>query len=390
MNANDLRPISWTEIKGQDKVVKGITNGIKTNTLSNVVALIGASGCGKTTIARLTAMSLNCHHPKADGSPCCECDSCKDILSERYSRDVIAYSGNDITIDTIKQIEEKLMYGSQFDKNLIMVINEIQLAKDRISKLLEVIETSKKGIYFIITSTDTERFTSVYGKDNKTQEKNAMRSRMSMFKIAPVNSDILMDMGFELLQKIDPDEKVPDTFIDECLPTIVNECKNNVRQLENDILTCLNSEVYTKQECIDLLNYNDEVKEYSFIERLAHKDTTVIKDLMEFESVEGFFPYGFTILTGIANREITGIRENLEWKEKSAQSVISTNNVESLLNCFINISRQCGAYFNKSVFFAEIYKYFKENTKVIKNVIPNTEEQKPVVKKIKKIAKLED
>ena len=58
------RPITFSSVLGQKKIVEGIQRGLATDSLPNVILFCGPSGCGKSTLARLTAMTLNCENPK--------------------------------------------------------------------------------------------------------------------------------------------------------------------------------------------------------------------------------------------------------------------------------------------------------------------------------------
>ena len=124
------RPISFKSIIGQKKIVEGIQRGISTNTLSNVILFCGPSGVGKSTLARLVAMTLNCENPvkTEDGliEPCGQCKHCKDIIEGRYNLGTSSYNGNEINADSIKEIEEDLSYNSQFSKHKILIFEEIQ------------------------------------------------------------------------------------------------------------------------------------------------------------------------------------------------------------------------------------------------------------------------
>ena len=72
------RPQRFSEIVGQEHVVKTITNAIISGRVSHAYLFCGPRGSGKTTIARLLAKSLNCQ--KRDGAePCGKCPSCIDV-----------------------------------------------------------------------------------------------------------------------------------------------------------------------------------------------------------------------------------------------------------------------------------------------------------------------
>jgi Holliday junction resolvasome RuvABC ATP-dependent DNA helicase subunit len=58
--ARKWRPRSFSELTGQEHVVKALTNALEQNRLHHAYLLTGTRGVGKTTIARILAKSLNC------------------------------------------------------------------------------------------------------------------------------------------------------------------------------------------------------------------------------------------------------------------------------------------------------------------------------------------
>ena len=57
--ARKYRPQKFADLIGQDSLVQILTNAILTNKIANAYLLTGVRGVGKTTTARLIAMSLN-------------------------------------------------------------------------------------------------------------------------------------------------------------------------------------------------------------------------------------------------------------------------------------------------------------------------------------------
>ena len=53
------RPHCWDDIIGQDVIVEILKTQILKNSIKNTYIFSGASGCGKTTAARIFANSIN-------------------------------------------------------------------------------------------------------------------------------------------------------------------------------------------------------------------------------------------------------------------------------------------------------------------------------------------
>jgi DNA polymerase-3 subunit gamma/tau len=91
------------------------------NTLKGAIArgrvahgylLCGPRGVGKTTLARVLAMALNCENRTPDGEPCGVCDSCQRIWSGSASLDVIEIdAASNRGVDDARELRERAMYA---------------------------------------------------------------------------------------------------------------------------------------------------------------------------------------------------------------------------------------------------------------------------------------
>lgn len=386
-SAVNLRPIKWNDVIGQDKVVLGLKNGIKNKTISNTIAFVGSSGCGKSTLARLTAMALNCEHLDKEGNPCCECPSCKDIMSERYCRDLKIYNGSDVSAEEIRNIANDISYNAQYDENKIYIFEEAQLIKEP-KRLLQLVETNKKNLYFIFTSTDTKKFSNTWGNDNATQEKNAFRSRMTFFSIKSLTTNDLGDMLFKMVEKDPNGEKYPDVFFDEGLITLAEGSKGNIRNAINDYYTATSSECFDRQSIIDLLNYEDEKKEYEMVGYLASRDKEFLTFILNFSDVESFFNYSWKIISDNLMREISGIPFKEQFKELSFKSFVKLGTLKELADMYAEVNRLCGNYFRPSIYYSQLYNYYnKSKTTNRLEETNSTVAETTTVKKVKKIVK---
>ena len=81
--ARKWRPRRFTELVGQQHVVRALVNGIESGRLHHAFLFTGTRGVGKTTIARILAKALNCEIG-ITSDPCGVCSACKDIDAGRF------------------------------------------------------------------------------------------------------------------------------------------------------------------------------------------------------------------------------------------------------------------------------------------------------------------
>ncbi len=72
------RPKTFSEVIGQEHVVRTLTNAISMDMISHAYLFSGPRGSGKTSVARLLAKTINCENRKGS-EPCNKCSSCVQI-----------------------------------------------------------------------------------------------------------------------------------------------------------------------------------------------------------------------------------------------------------------------------------------------------------------------
>src|SRR5476649_32765 len=82
--ARKYRPQRFSEVIGQEHVTRTLKNAIEQERVAHGYIFSGHRGIGKTTIARILGMALNCRNKigseaRPTFEPCAVCDSCKEI-----------------------------------------------------------------------------------------------------------------------------------------------------------------------------------------------------------------------------------------------------------------------------------------------------------------------
>lgn len=153
------RPQSFSEIIGQEHVVKTITNALSSNSVSHAYIFSGPRGSGKTTIARLLAKAINCHNRKeGQFEPCDTCSSCKEIKEGR-SLDLIEIdAASHRGIDEMRELREGIRFSPNKENYKVFVIDEChQLTKEAVNALLKTLEEPPSHAIFVLATTEIHK-----------------------------------------------------------------------------------------------------------------------------------------------------------------------------------------------------------------------------------------
>ena len=157
--ARKYRPQTFNDLIGQETLVQTLSNSIMQNRIAHAYILTGVRGIGKTTTARLIAMSLNCDERLNDTcEPCGKCDSCVSIREDR-NLDVLEMDAASKTgVDDIREIIDNVKYKPVSSKYKIFIIDEVHmLSKNAFNALLKTLEEPPSHIKFIFATTEVKK-----------------------------------------------------------------------------------------------------------------------------------------------------------------------------------------------------------------------------------------
>lgn len=156
--ATKYRPGDLTEVMGQETIKTTLQNAVKLGRVAHSYVFYGQRGCGKTTIARILARTLNCHKPK-DGMPCGKCPSCTEI-AESKSLDVIEIdAASNTQVDKVRSvIVEQASFAPSRDKYKIYILDEVHmLSTGAFNALLKTVEEPPAHVVFIMATTEQNK-----------------------------------------------------------------------------------------------------------------------------------------------------------------------------------------------------------------------------------------
>jgi len=160
--ARKYRPRNFSQMAGQEHVVRALTNALDQRRLHHAYLFTGTRGIGKTTISRILAKSLNCTGPDGQGDvtsrPCGQCAACTDIDADRYIDYIELDAASNRSIDEIRDLIERAAYKPAIGRYKVFMIDEAhQLTKDAFNALLKTLEEPPEYLKFVLATTDPER-----------------------------------------------------------------------------------------------------------------------------------------------------------------------------------------------------------------------------------------
>ncbi len=151
------RPSSFADVKGQDHIVQTLKNQIISQRIGHAYLFCGTRGTGKTSIAKIFAKAVNCEQP-ADGSPCGECRTCRNIAAGASLNVVEIDAASNNGVENIREIREQVQYPPTEGKYRVYIIDEVHmLSTGAFNALLKTLEEPPSYVIFILATTEVHK-----------------------------------------------------------------------------------------------------------------------------------------------------------------------------------------------------------------------------------------
>ena len=174
--ARKWRPKNFADIVGQDFVVDAVKRAARRH---HAYLFSGTRGVGKTTLARILAMLLNCRDENAS-DPCGECPACAAIRGGGFIDVAEVDAATHTQVDKMREILDSAVYAPAQGRFRVFVIDEAHmLSRSAFNAMLKTLEEPPPHVRFILATTDPRRVPAT------------VRSRCLCFSLSPIPREVI-------------------------------------------------------------------------------------------------------------------------------------------------------------------------------------------------------
>lgn len=214
--ARKYRPQTFSELIGQEPMVRTLGNAIKRDRLAHAFLMTGVRGVGKTSTARLIAKALNCIGPDGQGGPtidpCGQCEPCVAIAEGRHMDVIEMDAASHTGVDDVREIIEAVRYAAVSARYKIYIIDEVHmLSRNAFNALLKTLEEPPAHVKFLFATTEVDKLPVT------------VLSRTQRFDLRRISAPMLSDHFAKICQMEGVEAE------DEALSMIANAAEGSVR-----------------------------------------------------------------------------------------------------------------------------------------------------------------
>lgn len=155
--ARKWRPRIFSELVGQEHVVRALSNALDNDRLHHAYLFTGTRGVGKTTLARIFAKSLNCEHG-VGSTPCGQCSICKEVDEGRFVDLLEVDAASRTKVDQTRELLDNVPYAPVRGRYKVYLIDEVHMFSDSsFNALLKTLEEPPPHVKFLLATTDPQK-----------------------------------------------------------------------------------------------------------------------------------------------------------------------------------------------------------------------------------------
>lgn len=242
------RPQKFSEVVGQQHIIKTLQNAIKLNKVAHAYLFCGPRGTGKTTLAKIMAKALNCEHGPAI-EPCNECAICKGIQKGNISDVIEIDAASNNGADDIRSLRDTVKFLPSVGKYKVYIIDEVHmLSNAAFNALLKTLEEPPKHVVFILATTEPYKLP------------NTILSRCQRFDFQAISLDDII----KRLKLVCSDENI--NITDEAIHQIASSAEGGMRDALSLLDQCISYSVSPTIDLDDVLAVSGNVSYLKLID----------------------------------------------------------------------------------------------------------------------------
>ena len=347
------RPQSFSEIVGQEYIVKTLQNAISKSRISHCYIFCGPRGTGKTSLARIFSKALNCVEGPTP-KPCNKCDNCTTISSGTNIDVIEIDAASNRGINEIRELREKVKYLPANLRKKVYIIDEVHmLTTEAFNALLKVLEEPPEHVIFIMATTEPH------------QVIQTIMSRCQRFDFEPIPVDKIK----QRIRDISASESIE--INDSAVNLIAKYADGSLRDADGILeqLSSFGDSKITVDDVTSLLGIIDQEMLFELTNIIIEKNLNlallfiqrVISSSLSLKIFVNEFIehlYNLYVIKNFENPlDVLDLGEDYKEKYYNQAGLISSNELEYLINLFSELLKQVKwSESSKTFFKASIIK----------------------------------
>lgn len=279
--ARKYRPEDFTDLIGQDAMVRTLTNAFESGRIAHAFILTGVRGVGKTTTARVIARALNCVGPDGDGDPtiepCGQCEFCHAIAEDRLIDVLEIDAASSTRVDDIRELIEGVRYKPVSARYKVYIIDEVHmLSRNAFNALLKTLEEPPAHVKFIFATTEIRKIPVT------------VLSRCQRFDLKRVEVEALVNFFTDIAGKEGAE------FSDAAISLIARAADGSVRDglslLDQAVTTGAGGGELGEDAVREMLGLADRERSFSLLERILKGDVAEALNILSEDYANGADP----------------------------------------------------------------------------------------------------